>query len=278
MSLAARKPGGRSPRAWNGLKTSPPFRIFSMHYDPGVWCLLAAAVLLASFVQSSMGFGFALVAMGVLPFVLGIRTALLTVSLVAVIPISIAAWECRRDVPWSLVRWCLVGAAVMLPVGLGVFAYVSADLLMRGTGLVILLLSVDGLLRPNKQGLPPVRLRMWSLITGGASGFLTGSVSVGGPPVVIFAARQGWTPTVFKAFVLTFLLIQGVAKIFVLQAVGMLDVSIWRLSLLAGPLAIVGGKLGTHAADHIDARVFRRLTLIMLVLIGGLMLLRGAPK
>ncbi|MEQ8788767.1 MAG: sulfite exporter TauE/SafE family protein [Pirellulaceae bacterium] len=243
------------------------------------WMLLAAVavvITISGFVQSSMGFGYAVVALAVLPLVLGVREANVVVSLSMVFPLLLAVWAYREGVDWRTMAFCLAGAALGLPLGLWIFSTIDPDWLIRGTGVAILLMSVDGLLRRESHQHKPVS-RGWSACAGCASGVLAGSVGMGGPPVAAYAARQPWSPNQFKAFLISFSLVLSVMKAVGLVVAGWTSSTLLLYTAAAIPFGFLGSQLGIVASRNIDAKRFRQITMAVLVLLSLGMIIRGQP-
>lgn len=245
-----------------------------------IWFLLAAIaaiITLSSFVQSSMGFGYAIVSLAVLPFVLDVRDANVVVSLSMIVPLLFAVWAYREGIDWRTMVCCLAGSALGLPLGLLIFSTIDADVLVRGTGVAILILAIDGL-RPRREAdVPRQASRLWSACAGCASGLLAGSVGMGGPPVAAYAARQPWSPNQFKAFLISFSLALSVLKALGLTATGWTTGSALFYTAAAAPFGFLGCQLGIVASRNINARRFRQITMTVLVMLSLGMIVRGQP-
>ncbi len=241
--------------------------------------LVAVAVFAAGFVQSSMGFGFAVTALAFMSFFLDIHLANLIVSLSSIAPMMLAFWHYRRNVVWADLGGALCGAGLALPLGLVVFNVVPGDWLVRGTGTIILLITIDGLRKRDEP--PPVPTRAttyWSAAAGAVSGFRSGAVSIGGPPVAAFVVRQPWSPAKMKGFLVGFMIILGLYKLVGLIVAQLLTTQIVVWSVLVAPISCVGTWLGVIASRKLDAKRFRQIALVMLALISVNMIVRGNPS
>jgi uncharacterized membrane protein YfcA len=235
-------------------------------------------ITFSSMTQSSMGFGFAMVAMTVLPMMVGIRDANVIVSIASLIPSAYAAWVYRKGLDSNSFASSTIAAVCTLPLGLWALKMVSADLLTRSTGLAILFIAVEGLFHRTSEPKELKHTRLWSIIAGACSGVLSGALSIGGPPIVAFATRQSWSPKQFKAFVALFLLIVTTTKVAGMTAVGLVNSQVLWLSLIAIPFCFAGGKLGVWISDKIDPKTFRIIVLCMLTMISLGMIVRGSPE
>lgn len=245
----------------------------------GLLGIIALSVFAAGFVQSAMGFGYAVTSLAVMCFFVDVHLANLIVSLSSLLPMALAFYHYRHDVVWRDLGGALMGAAVALPVGLLVFKYVPGDWLVRGTGVVILVITIDGLRKRNPVAPVADALTMnrslGSCAAGAVSGFLSGAVSIGGPPVAAYVVRQAWTPSRMKGFLVGFMLLLGVYKAGGLVVGQLLDWQVIVWSAVVAPVACVGTSLGVIASRNLDAQRFRQIALLMLALMSVNMLVRG---
>ena len=239
--------------------------------------VLALVVAGAGFVQSSMGFGYAVTALAILPFFVDVRFANIIVSLSILVPLAAAVWTYRSGLDCRLLALCLSGALLGLPLGFLVFITVDADWLVRGTGLVILLIVLDSF-RVRGEPSPRPTSRLWLVVAGAASGMLVGSVGMGGPPVAAYAARQAWSAVRFKAFLISFSLMLAVLRACSLAATGWIDSRVLLYSLAVVPFGLAGNYLGALASRNIDGLRIRRTAMVLLLFLAAGMLIHGHPR
>lgn len=249
--------------------------------DGEIWFLLAAIgtiAMLAGFVHSAIGFGFGIVAISLIPFVIDARNAHVIVSISSVPMLVMAAWAYREGIDWASVRMAMLGAAIFLPPGLYLFEIVSLDWLVRGTGVAILSFVLLNLRKQDETKEAQSR-RSSCFFAGAAAGFLGGAVSIAGPPIAAFALKQDWPQARFKAFVTQCLLIISVYKAALLVFRGYVDssASISQI-VVAAALSVAGVQLGMLASRRIPTSRFRRLVAIALIVVSSLMILRGQKE
>ncbi len=238
---------------------------------------IAIITTLSGFVQSAMGFGYAIVALAILPLVLDIQTANILVSLSIILPLAVAVWAYRHGIDWTTMASCLAGASLGLALGLVVFSTVDGDWLTRATGIVILLLALDSLRMHGNREAQPRFSKGWSAVAGAVGGLLSGSIGIGGPPLAVYAARQMWSPVRFKAFLAGVSLLLSLLKGLGLAATGWIDQTVLVYSAAAVPFGLVGCQLGIVVSRNFNAHRFQRVTMGLLALLAIGMIVRGQP-
>lgn len=232
--------------------------------------LIPLVIFLAAAVQGTIGFGYAIVCLALFSYFLDFRDANVIVAVSVLAPLISAVWTYRGELKIKTLMICLAGAVAGLPVGLYFFSVVNETLLIRVTGVLIFLLSAEGLWSMRKE----IKIEtegesswLWTSVTGVASGLLTGAVGMGGPPVAAFASRQAWSPRQIKVFLLAFSLLTAILRVSGLAAAGWMNVSVLSYCLLAVPFALLGIYFGLKVSHNIDARMFRGLTMGTLLLL-----------
>lgn len=97
---------------------------------------------------------------------------------------------------------------------------------------------------------------------GGASG-------ISGPPIVLLGLKQGWEPRGFRVDLLCFFLLLHSSVAAGLGGMGLLSAGTLMLSLAVLPGVFLGFAAGMKLRRRIDAAMYRRLA-VMLVVAGGL--------
>ena len=254
-------------------------RIFpnSMHGE--FWLvlgLIAAIAVLSGFIHSAIGFGFGIVAISLMPFVIDARSAHVVVSVSSVPMLVMAAWVYREGFEWQSLWQAVLGAAVFLPLGLFLFESVSLDWLVRGTGVAILGMVLISLRNQyGKSGAAKKTAGGACFTAGAVAGFLAGAVSIAGPPVAAFALKQDWSQARFKAFVTQCLLVIAIYKAVLLAARGYIVGDAIGHTVMSAAFSILGVQLGVIASRRISAARFKRLVAITLILVSCWMIWRG---
>ncbi|MCC9603625.1 sulfite exporter TauE/SafE family protein [Stieleria sp. JC731] len=243
--------------------------------DPATLVAILAFALIAGFVHSAVGFGFGIVAVTLLPWAIDVKQAQIVIS-TASVPVMLAAvWNYRNGAEFRHLLRALIGAAIALPIGLYAFEVVTADWLVRGTGVAILLM-VGLNLRNRAKARTGIKSGDGSaLIAGGIGGFLAGAVSIAGPPVAAFALSQPWDQRQFKAFMNQFLFVVSVYKFGGLLVRQLVDMNALTQAAVVAPAAMIGIQLGVIASKRLTTSTFQHFVAVALTLVAFYYVIAG---
>jgi uncharacterized membrane protein YfcA len=184
-----------------------------------------------------------------------------------------SVWKLRDALSWSRLVPLLIGTAFGVP--LGVFALGHADprYLRLCVGVVLLLFSLYGLLRPAIKPVKAASLPA-DLGVGFLNGVLGGATGLAGIMVVIWSQLRGWAKDQQRAVFQPV----GVAT-FAMSAAwlggqGSISREVIRLFVVALPIVLVGTWLGLKFYGRLDEAQFRKLVLILLLASGAVLLFR----
>jgi uncharacterized protein len=226
-----------------------------------VFLILFAAV----FTQSVTGFGSALIAMGFLSTVLGLKIAAPLFALVGIL-LELALLIYYRHAfvfrsVWRLILTSLLG----VPIGL-----MALDLLPERVTLIVLGLVLTGyaIYALFNFQLPELHRPAWAFVLGFISGILGGAYNTAGPPVIVYGNYRRWPPAEFKANLQGFFLV-GSLSVAVGHAIsGNYTSIVWQNFWVSIPAVTLGILAGTRFDQFINPALFRKVVLWGLILIG----------
>jgi uncharacterized membrane protein YfcA len=240
--------------------------------SPSAWPLAPAAVvvLLSSAVQSATGFGFSIVAVPFLAALLGVRDGVvvnLVLSMIANIAVT-ARVRNHCSIPIALPM--AAGSVFGLVPGILILHNADVRLLKIGIALLVTLVAVvllTGMKFRFRQR------RTSSVATGVASGFLAGSVGLGGPPLTVYLAGLDLSKERYRATMSVYFTILNIILVPAqVVASRSFDAVLWSLLLL--PAVAAGGWFGQRVFVRIgESRFIRVVTLVVLAAgLGGLVM------
>lgn len=215
---------------------------------------------LAAFAQSVSGFGSALVAVPLLSVLAGPHTAVVTITTLSVAMTALATVRERRHVEWRVTSTLVLTGLLGIPVGLLLLSTLDRRALTLVIAVLVLAFAV--LLATGWAPHPGPWARRAS---GVVSGAMLTSTGMNGPPLVITLQAMRLRADRFRATLQAVFLSQDVAAVLGFVAIGQMTGS----SLVAVAAGLPGMPLGWLLGDRvfagIDASVFRRIVLGMLM-------------
>ena len=242
----------------------------------GTVTAVAGIVLVAAVLQRAVGFGFALLAVPLLAFVVPTKSAVVIVFLNGSV---ICAWltvRLRREIEWPTTRRLGLGAVIGAPIGVIVLSLVSATTLRLVLGVTTCLAAVwitvsSRLVNPQ----PVAPRRSTTFVMGFVSGVINTSLATNGPPLVYELRRTGFDGDRFRATISAVFLLSNLIGLPLLALAGL--ITVFDLALAASSLVacMVGIVLGSVIGGRMEPSHFA-LTVDLLLLATGLLTISKA--
>jgi uncharacterized membrane protein YfcA len=233
-----------------------------------IW--VALIVFFAILTQAVSGFGLALIAMPLLVQLIDPVEAAALVALMAVTTQLIMLARYRRALHLGGLWRLMVGSLLGIPIGVVALSRLDGGIILTVLGVILVSYALYSLFAPP---LPVIRNPNWGFGFGFLSGLLGGAYNTGGPPYVIYGTSQRWETQQFKANLQVLLMVNSVTVVIAHLLVGHYTGSVLRDYAIALPMILAGALAGFWLDRYIDEALFRRIILILLLIIGGRMLL-----
>ncbi len=160
--------------------------------------LIILVILLASgFVQGVLGFGFAILAISILPLLLPLRDAVGLLILLNFVAMGVSVAGTRSHFQWASARRLIIGSVLGVPFGVYVLVSIPESILLRIFGALMLLISINHFVLERKYGFKIPKSS--GLFVGLLAGSLAGSFNAGGPPSVAYVFSRNWPIDKMKA-------------------------------------------------------------------------------
>ena len=224
--------------------------------------LIAATTLAASFISGLSGFGFGLVAMALLPLLIGIKLANAFVSFCTLAIFTSLTIPLRKHIVWKTLLPLLAGTALGVPIGVYGLVNLSEGLLLKILAGFILSYVAFALLTQNKNHLPMDR--RWGYLAGFAGGIISGALSAGGPPVIMYCDSMNLGKKGFKATLQAYFVLMILYKIPLFYVTGLLTPELWRTLLYYSPFVAAGTVCGVLLFRRLSDLWFHRVVLVLL--------------
>lgn len=223
------------------------------------------AIFLGAFTQSLTGFGVALVAMAVLPSLLGLDVATPLVALTGIVLESALLVRYRESLQMKSIWQLIVASVIAIPFGMYVLSQLDERIALFVLGLIIAGYALYALIGFR---LPELHHPLWAWLTGLASGMLGGAYNTAGPPIVIYGNCRKWSPQEFRSNLSGFFIVNSVMVVSTHFFSGnftseVLSVFWWML-----PALTLGFIAGQSLDRWLNPVMFRKIVLVLLVVLG----------
>jgi uncharacterized membrane protein YfcA len=235
--------------------------------------LIAATTLAASFISGLSGFGFGLVAMALLPLLIGIKLANAFVSFCTLAIFTSLTIPLRKHISWRALVPLLVGTALGVPIGVYGLVNLPEGLLLKILAGFILSYVAFSLLTQNKNHFHMDR--RWGYLAGFVGGLISGALSAGGPPVIMYCDSLNLGKKGFKATLQVYFVLMILYKIPLFYVTGLLTPELWRTLLNYSPFVAAGTACGVLLFRRLSDLWFRRVVLVLLTAFALIMLVKS---
>lgn len=239
--------------------------------------LAATAALAGSFVQSTTGFGFALVLSPALFAVMDPVEAVMALLVLGFVLSLLVLFERGRPehVDWRSLMPMLLAALPGLAVGAVALTQLSQQALQVAVGIAVVCVAGWQLRRRRRASTHAHVGRGAGLGAGFVSGALTTSINVSGPPVVLWLEARGASPEEFRAsLAATFLALDLAGGALILAAEGGESFNAGKIGPLLA-LVVVGYALGALAFRRLERERFYTLVLVLVACTGVASIVAG---
>lgn len=222
--------------------------------------------------QGLTGFGFSILAIPLITLFISPKIAVPILVIYSMIINIVVLYSARKAINLKKI-WILLSAGIItLPLGAHLLVIMNEDLLKIFIGSMIFTFGILLLIGFRKQ-FKNERLAM--LPVGMLSGLLGGSISISGPPIILFLSNQDVDKHTFRGNLAAYFFILNIFTIPVYYLNGLLTKEVWNYSLTFLPGLLIGVFVGSFLSHKIKDDHFKKLTLILLIVMGILSIISG---
>jgi uncharacterized membrane protein YfcA len=217
------------------------------------YAVVASAILLASALQASIGFGIGMLAAPIVAIVDPSLIPGTLIMLAALVTLIVVVRE-REDIDLRGTGWALVGRVPGTIAG----AVLLAMLPERGLAILLALVVLGGVALTSFGWIPVARRRN-VVLAGAASGVLGTATAIGGPPMALVWQRNEGAR--LRGTMSGFFLVGSVMSIAALAATGAVDRhTLWAFAVMI-PAAVAGYVLSRGLNRVLDPKRLRWLAI-----------------
>lgn len=225
----------------------------------GTVFLFICIIVVASILQTSTGFGFSIMAT---PFLLMLFLPHEAIQINIVLSFIISVLlivKIKKDIDFLLLKRFVLGSVVGVPFGIFIFVSMNIEAFQLGVGILLLLFTLLLVCKVKVKATPSR-----DFIAGGLSGLMTTSIGMPGPPLLLYLTGTDTTKGKLRATTLAFyLFIYFVSLITQISVAGTNNI-VWKSSLYAIPIVVLGLFIGQMMFKWLNQRTFRIVTYLLL--------------
>jgi len=234
----------------------------------GTLLLVTAIIFLASFILGITSFGFALVAVPLLNLIFPLQVLVPVLIIYGVFINGLVLLPIYKHLDLKDMQY-LVGAGILgIPLGTVLLLVLDESILKIGIGIIVII-SAWALYTGYRVHIKNEKLG--NAVAGFISGLLNGSITMSGPPVILFYSNQDLEKQVFRANLAFYFMLTNIINLPVLYWGGLLTPQVFQYSAAILPSVLVGAIgiiLGSKVGTKMDGPLFHRLSLILIFLMG----------
>jgi len=227
--------------------------------------LTSLAVFAGIFTQSLTGFGLALVMMPILVSLLGIQIAAPLVALIAALAEISLLIQYRESLNIKAVWRLSAASLVTIPVGVFALRWLDEEITTTLLGILLISYAIYAL---TNLSLPTLSQPIWAYGFGLGAGFLSGAYNTPGPLVIIYGNCRRWESAEFKGNLQGFFLLNSTMVLVSHVWHGNFIPEVWGSFMFALPAIALGIWLGVRLDRYINPAIFRKLVLVVLLILG----------
>lgn len=228
--------------------------------------LAAVAVFAGGLVQGVVGFGLALVSVPPLLMIgFGQSTIVPVIVLMGTVNALLLLYHTRQGVSAQMLVPLVVGAIIGVPIGGFLLASVDTPAFKIFVGIVIIATSIL-LLSGWRKSYGDSFLHR--IPVGLASGFLGGSIALGGPPIVLFLSNEGVSRDAFRGSLAAYFVMLNIVAITSFAILGLFSTKVFTYAASGVVPLVLGTFTGIWVGHRLPEPIFARAALILVGLMG----------
>jgi len=224
-------------------------------------------IFFAAMTQGITSFGFSLIGLPLLGFLLPLKIIVPILVIYSLVLNTIILYHIKEFIDFKKISILVTVGIIGTPFGVYLLKISDESTLKLLIGVIITIAAIANFygykmkVKNEKLSYIPVGL---------VSGLLNGSVSLGGPPIVLFLTNQDVEKQVFRANLTLYFWILNIITIPTQFLGGLITSEVIKYTIYLSPGLIVGTLLGIRLGNKLDENLFKKLTLILILCMGVL--------
>lgn len=229
--------------------------------------IVFSVIFIAGCVQGMTSFGFSLLSLPILSMIIDIKVIVPMLVIFSLIMNSIILYKIRKHMKLKDIYLLIIVAALATPLGAKLLINVDKEVLQVFVGILV---TLSAILLHYGYKINIKNEKLVHIPLGFMSGLLNGSVSLSGPPVILFLTNQGVDKQVFRATLTAFFWILNVITIVTFYFNNLITGEVVQMTSITVPALVAGVLLGVYFGNKVKDQIFKKITTIMIISMGML--------
>lgn len=239
-----------------------------------IWVLIlfGVVVLITHYLEGITGFGCTVLALPFCTLLVGIKTAVPTLLILAwILALYVIIIDFKKIV-WKQYLRIMLLVILGLPIGIFLFSRMPEHILKIILGVFMILVAARGIYisfvdKPVAKKIPKVFLNLCLFL----GGIVHGAFGSGGPFIIIYATENLPDKSNFRATLCTLWFTLNSIIIVRDLIAGVITPQVGNVLLVAIPFLVVGMVLGNITHGKINAKLFTKMIYVVLLVSGAFM-------
>lgn len=222
-------------------------------------------IIFSAMVQGATGFGFSLLAVPLLAFVLPLNVIVPILVLFSLLLNVIVFFKLQGHVDKVKIGILIGFGLISIPIGINALQGLDENIIKLAVGIIVIVSAVAmnfGIKIHFKNE------KVAYGLTGILSGILNGASSLSGPPVILMLSNEGVEKSTFRKTLATYFLALNLFSIPMFVLNGMVTTEVLSKSVILLPALIIGVLIGVGLGNKLPEKIFRKITLTLIFLMG----------
>lgn len=232
-------------------------------------------IFAASCIQGMTSFGFSLLAVPLLGLFMPLDIIVPMLVLYSLLMNFMILVQLKGKPDFKAIGIILITGVLATPLGANLLKTANPNMLKFAVGVVIF---ISGAIMYKGYKVEMKNKTMSFLTTGFMSGLLNGSISMSGPPVILFMTNEGVEKSQFRTNLTSYFFILNVMTVAVFYLNGQLGPEVIKTSGMLLPALIIGVVAGVALGNKTKEDKFRTFTIFMIMAMGLLSIVSSNPQ
>lgn len=238
--------------------------------------LLGFLVIFASScIQGMTSFGFSLLAVPLLGLFMPLDIIVPMLVLYSLLMNFMILLKLKSKPDFKAIGVILVTGIVATPLGARLLMTANPDILKFVVGIIIF---ISGIFMYKGYKVQMRSKTLSFLTTGFMSGLLNGSISMSGPPVILFMTNEGVEKKQFRTNLTSYFFILNIMTVGIFYLNGQLGAQVMKTSIYLLPALVIGVLSGVSFGNKTNEAKFRSFTILLIMAMGLLSVVSSNPQ